>query len=173
MPCHAWKCVPTAISDDADISEVLGCHFLWKMSSQWGFQKLLQGLVPHELIAYLSVFDLFLTLWIMAISKWCKPDNLESHNSLKLTSTVIWSLWLNFVECKSFLESNYPDILALCEANLDDSITFLSLFLDVTRMSVSTVSFLTQLDSGIPYQQNASLWPMIWMAISLELTDTF
>ena len=29
---------------------------------------------------------------------------------------------LNFVECESCLESNSPDILALCETNLDDSI---------------------------------------------------
>ena len=28
----------------------------------------------------------------------------------------------NFVDCVSFLESNSPDILALCERNLDDSI---------------------------------------------------
>ena len=28
----------------------------------------------------------------------------------------------NFVDCESFLESNSPDILALCETNLDDSI---------------------------------------------------
>ena len=41
------------------------------------------------------------------LSKRCKPDNFESHNSLKLSET--------------FLESNSPDILALCETNLDDS----------------------------------------------------
>ena len=29
---------------------------------------------------------------------------------------------MNFVDCESFLESNYPDILALCGTNLDDSI---------------------------------------------------
>ena len=29
---------------------------------------------------------------------------------------------MNFADCKSFLESNSPDILALCETNLDDSI---------------------------------------------------
>ena len=29
---------------------------------------------------------------------------------------------MNFVDCESFLESNYPDILALFETNLDDSI---------------------------------------------------
>ena len=28
----------------------------------------------------------------------------------------------NFVDCESFFESNSPDILALCETNLDDSI---------------------------------------------------
>ena len=54
--------------------------------------------------------------------KVCKPDNFESHNSLKLGFTNIWGLHSNFVDCESFLESNSPDILALCEANLDDSI---------------------------------------------------
>ena len=33
-----------------------GCHLLRQMSSQWGSQKLLQGLVSHELTAYLSIF---------------------------------------------------------------------------------------------------------------------
>ena len=56
------------------------------------------------------------------LSKRCKPDNFEPHNSLKLSFTNIWGLRSNFVECESFLESNSPDILALCETNLDDSI---------------------------------------------------
>ena len=34
----------------------------------------------------------------------------------------VCGLHLNFVECQSFLESNSPVILALCERNLDDSI---------------------------------------------------
>ena len=55
------------------------------------------------------------------LSKTCKPDNFESHNSLKLSVTYAPGLPLNFVDCESFLESNSPDILALCEANLDDS----------------------------------------------------
>ena len=54
------------------------------------------------------------------LSKACKPDNFESHNSLKLSFTNIRGLRSNFVDCESFLESNSPDILALCEANLDD-----------------------------------------------------
>ena len=56
------------------------------------------------------------------LSKGCKPENFESHNPLKLSFTNTWGLFSNFVECESFLESNCPDILALCETNLDDSI---------------------------------------------------
>ena len=53
--------------------------------------------------------------------KACKPDNFELHNSLKLSFRNIRGLRSNFVDCESFLESNSPDILALCETNLDDS----------------------------------------------------
>ena len=49
VPCRAWKCLPTATSGGVYISEVPGCHLLQQMSSQEGSQKLLQGLVPHEL----------------------------------------------------------------------------------------------------------------------------
>ena len=56
------------------------------------------------------------------LSKACKQDNFESHNYLKLSFTNIRCLRSNFVDCKSFLESNSIDILALCETNLDDSI---------------------------------------------------
>ena len=52
-------------------------------------------------------------------SKW---DGFESHNSLKLSFINIWGLLSNFVQCESLLESNSPNILALCETNLDDSI---------------------------------------------------
>ena len=94
----------------------------WCLLMKWGSKKLLHGFVSHKLTAYLSVFNLFLTQWIMAIlSKECKPDNLEPQNSLNLSLTNIWGFCTNFVECESFLESNFPDILALCETNLDDS----------------------------------------------------
>ena len=49
-----------------------------------------------------------------------KPDNFKSHNSLKASFTNIQSLCYNFVEYESFLGSNSPEILALCEANLYD-----------------------------------------------------
>ena len=56
------------------------------------------------------------------LSKACKPGNFESHNSLKLSFKNIRGLRSNFVDCESFLEPNSPDILALCETNLDDTI---------------------------------------------------
>ena len=59
---------------------------------------------------------------MIILSKGCKPDNFESHNSLKLSFTNIQGLHLNFVDCEYFLESNSTGILALCETNLDDSI---------------------------------------------------
>ena len=80
----------------------------------------------------------------MAISsKASKPDNFESHNSLKLSFMNIWGLRSNFVDCESFLESNSPDILALCETNLDDSI-------DSGNFLVRGYLPLTQKDSTTP-----------------------
>ena len=56
------------------------------------------------------------------LSKACKPDSFESHNSLNLSFTNIRGLRTNFADCESFLESNSSDILALYETILDDSI---------------------------------------------------
>ena len=53
---------------------------------------MLERLVSHELPVYLSVFDIFLIEWIMAIlSKGHELENSESHSSLKLS-------FANFVE---------------------------------------------------------------------------
>ena len=38
------------------------------------------------------------------LSKGCKPDNFESHKSVKPNFTNIRGLRLNFVECECFLE---------------------------------------------------------------------
>ena len=56
------------------------------------------------------------------LSKGYKPDNFELQNSLKFSFTNIWGLHHNFVDCQSFLKSISPDIFALWETNLDDSI---------------------------------------------------
>ena len=50
---------------------------------------------------------------MLILSKGRKPNNLKSHNSLKLSFTYIRGLRSNFVECESFLESNSPDSLSV------------------------------------------------------------
>ena len=47
------------------------------------------------------------------LSKACKPDNFELHNSLKLSFTNIQGLCSNFFGFESFLEWNSADNLAL------------------------------------------------------------
>ena len=75
------------------------------------------------------------------LSKACKPDNFELYNSLKLSFMNIRGLRSNFVDCESFLELNSPDILALCETNMDDSI-------DSGNFSVRRYLPLIRKDSG-------------------------
>ena len=58
------------------------------------------------------------------LSKTCKPDNFESHNSLKLSFTNIRSLRSNFVDCESFIESRSRGIPALCGASLGGGVSF-------------------------------------------------
>ena len=76
------------------------------------------------------------------LSKAYKPDNFESHNSLKLSFPNIRGLRLNFVDCESFFESNSPDILARCETNLygsiDSSDFFVRVYLTLIRKESST-----------------------------------
>ena len=136
---------------------VSGCHFVWHMSSQWRSQKLLQGLVSHELRAYLSIFDVFLTQWIMAILlKGCKPDNFESHNSLKLSFRNIRGLLSNFVECDSLNQT----LLTFWLYAGQTWMTHLILAISVGQF-IYAISFLAQLDSGILCLWNDSLWPVI------------
>ena len=60
----------------------------------------------------------------VVVLKNCRPERsyilAEIFN--KCLKKNILGLHSNFVNCKSFLESNSPDILALCETNLDGSI---------------------------------------------------
>ena len=97
------------------------------------------------------------------LSKACKPDNFESHESLKLSYTNIRGLRSNFVDCESFLESNSPDILALCETNLDDSIDSGNFsvggFLPLIRKDSSTHmhGLAVYVKEGLPFARELSL----------------
>ena len=102
-----------------DISDVPRCHCY----DRWVLSEGHKSYVKNWCLRNLQPTFLFLTSWIMTIlSKACKPDNFELHSSLKLSFTNIWDLRSNSVDCESFLESNSPDIITLCETNLDDSI---------------------------------------------------
>ena len=97
------------------------------------------------------------------LSKACKPDHFESRNSLKLSFTNIRVLHSNFVDCESALESNSPDIPALCETNLDDSINSGNFsvrdYLPLIRKDSSTHmhGLAVYVKEGLPFAQDLSL----------------
>ena len=95
------------------------------------------------------------------LSKGCKPDNFQSHNSLRFSFTNIQGLCSNFVDCESFRESNSPDILVLCDANLDDSI-------DSGNLSVRGYLPLTQKDSTT-YMHGLAVYVKLLLCIFLFL----
>ena len=70
---------------------------------------------------------------------------------------------MNFVDCESFLESNSPDILALCETNLDDSIDSGNLsvrdYLPLIRKDSSTHmhGLADYVNEGVPFAWDLSL----------------
>ena len=96
------------------------------------------------------------------LSKACKPDNFELYNSA-LSFTNIWGLLSNFDNCESFLESNCPDILALCETNLDDSIDSSNFsvrgYLPLIRKDSSTHihGLIVYVKEGLAFARNVSL----------------
>lgn len=53
--------------------------------------------------------------------KVCKLINFETHNSLELSFSDLRGFCCNFVRCESFLEWDSPNVLALCETNLNNS----------------------------------------------------
>ena len=96
------------------------------------------------------------------LSKACKPDNFELHNSLKLSFMNIQGLRSNFVDCESFLESNSPDILALCETNLNDSI-------DSGNFSVRGYLPLIRKDSG-PHMHGLAVYVKEGLSFAQDLS---
>ena len=101
--------------------------------------------------------------WLWPLSKGCKPDNFESHNSLKLSFANMWDLRSNIVDCESFPKSNSADIIALCETNLDDSISSGNFsvwgYLPLIRKDSSTHmnGLAVYVKEGHPFAQDISL----------------
>ena len=116
------------------------------------------------------------------LSKACKPDNFELHNSLKLSFTNIWGLRSNFVDCECFLESIFPDILALCQTNLNDSIDsrnfFMRGYLPLIRKDSSTHmhGLAVYVKEGLPFawdlplENSADSYLCFWPALLHSVT---
>ena len=68
-------------------------------------------------------------------------------------------------------KSHFLTVVADPHAILIDGPIFLSTFPNFVTMSMSIVSFLTQLDPGILFLQNVFLWSKIWMVLNLELIE--
>ena len=64
---------------------------------------------------------------------------------------------MNFVDCEPFLESNSPDVLALCDTNLDDSIDsgnfFVRVYLPLIRKDSITYmhGLAVYVKEGLPF----------------------
>ena len=77
--------------------------------------------------------------------------------------TNILELCSNFADCISFLESNSPDILALCETNLDDSIDSANFsirgYFPLIRKDSSTHmnGITVYVKEGLPFARDVSL----------------
>ena len=97
------------------------------------------------------------------LSKECKPDHFDLHNSLKLNFANILGLCSYFVDYESFFESSSPDMLALCETNLDGSIDpgnfFVRGYLPLIRKDTSThmQGLTVYVKEGLPFAQELSL----------------
>ena len=84
-------------------------------------------------------------------------------NSLKLSFTSIECFHSNFVVCESFRESNSPDILAICEAKLDDSIYsgnfYVRGYIPLIRKDSNTHmhGLAVHVKGGIPFPRDLSL----------------
>ena len=87
----------------------------------------------------------------------------QGSDFLKLSFTNIWGLDLNFFDCESFLESNSPDILHLCETNLDGSIDcanfFVKGYLPLIQKDSSTQMYglAVYVKEGLPFAWDLSL----------------
>ena len=95
------------------------CWWCWGFWGPWVSFVMIDEFSVSITILFFC-FRPILTQWFMAIfSKGCKPDNFESHNSIKLSFLNIWGLCFNSVACASFLQSNSLDIVTICETKLN------------------------------------------------------
>ena len=100
---------------------------------------------------------------MIILSKGCKTDKFESQHSQNLSFANIRGLPSNFVERNSFPESKFPNILAICVANLDDSIDYRNFsvrgYLPLIRKTCFTHRYglTSYMKEGLPFGRELSL----------------
>ena len=113
------------------------CNETWVLTRSHKNSRIGISWTHSLLFWFITLFDSEMTI----LSNVCKPDNLESHNSLKFSFTI-WGLHSNYVGCESFLESNFPDILACVRQTWKTQ-----LILAISGWGFSFLLFNTQKDS--------------------------
>ena len=115
------KCIPSIFLVMWVFPRSLGaiCYYRSILSKEKDYFKYWCLMNAHPTFLTLIYFWLSETA---ILSRGFTPDNFESQNSLKFSLTNIWDILLNFVDCESFFDSNYLDIVALRETTLDVSI---------------------------------------------------
>ena len=107
--------------------------------------------------------------------KAVKNDKFVTNKTtLKLSFTNIRGLRSNFVYCESFLETNSPDILALCE-NIDSSNFSLRGYLPLIQKDSSTHmhGLAVYVKEGLPFAQDLSLENSADSYLCFRLTYSF
>ena len=110
------------------------------------------------------------------LSKACKPHKFELHCSLKLRFTNIWGLCSNFVDCKSFLQSNSESIFPSAKIGwiswfwqfLCESLSSFNQKNSVTHMH----SLAVYVKQGLPFAHDISLENSanFWLALLNSLS---
>ena len=99
------------------------------------------------------------------LSKARKPDNFESHNSLKLSFTNIRKAFVRILLIVNlpFNQTLLTDILALCQTNLDDSTDssnfYVRSYLPLSRKDSSTHmhGLAIYVKEGLPFARELAL----------------
>ena len=133
------------------------CYNRWILSE--GHEKYFKDRCVLNSQPTFSIFKLFKLNELWPYDQEHVNQIILNHNSLKLSVTNIWGLHSNFVDCESFFEWNSPNILALCETNLDDSIDSGNFFMRSYLKDSSTHinGLAVYVKERLPFAQDLSL----------------
>ena len=174
--------------------EVCPCNYFWWCGYFWSpcvsivltdeFSVRVTKITSRISVSDVSDFGHFLL-------KGCKPDNLESYNSWKLSLTNIWDLCLNFMECESFLETLLTFLLYVRQTWMTQLIQVILLWnftftymhglavyanerIPFTQgLSIQNCKFLFMFSTGFTSFSDLVLFPVLKPSSSCTVCDVF